>query len=707
MLFLLHPKTIQGNYVSPVDTPINIQIIPYDPYGNHVSGIAGELELIEGSPTGLIQFSGKFTEQGITGIYDSTYTGINAGSGVIIAKHINTEQSFNVEILPKIRRIDITPNTLKNSTNLYQLIRDKDTRIKIVPYNQYGEIITSIPTSEWKIDTNDARTLSCTQNITATATPGVYETICTGLKFGVDEIKVSYDDMTTTIPVIIGTNVKGVNVLTQAATDNTNVHRSIINEQINLELTPYDEQGNAISGIENELTFTYSGDKGLLHVTSITENGSSGTYLANYTGLISGNGMLTVNYNLKPINSIDIQVVDVVTIELKPGATLNGSTSRYDSRYKDEIELQVIPLAADGRMITQLPANSFTFTNDRGLSAIDFGPFGETSVPGIYSLTYEGVALGDDTIYVDYNGIASSQFNIEVVPPRIYNTISIIPSTIGRDSVTSSYDARVNRQIDLNLLILDKDRLPIDNLESYLDLAYSKGGSTTFGPITKIAPGTYSTYYQINYKTSGELYVTANGENIGGIDVKAFEVKSFGPSSACCSDYCGCCNTLNWSNSTATNVDNSHFSIAGRSSADREERHGNDQDSAVCHGWMWVHSCMSFFKDCSPQRVTVKKVNGQTATCETSGSRTCTYETETNTFDKFKTHFILNPPSCRTYDGFRFRIYGYEQSGSNGIVQAHFHINGGDYLVGKGYCNNRDYTSAEVWTFTIFYRCYE
>ena len=704
------PKNNNGSYVSPVGTTINLQIIPHDAYGNKVLGIAHELEIKETANSNVLIFPSNITEQGNTGIYETSYRGINPGVGEILIKHFETEQLYLVDILTKIRRIDLTANAVQNSLNQYNFVLNELTILTIVPYNQYGEVIPKIPPNQWTIETNDNRVLDCFPTIVETSQPGVYKAVCKALQLGNDVVSISYDNITNTLPVIIGTNVKGISIFTNTSTDTAGFYQTRIGETIDMTITPYDEQGNALSGIRNELSFQYTGVTGLIDYSNIRDDGQ-GVYSATYMGKTEGTGTLSIQHNGITLNQINIEVVDVASIELKPITTYNTTRSLHESGYKETVELQVIPLTANGRVIPNLLLRTLTISSDKD-RAIEFGALSETTIPGVYSIPYKGKFLGDNRLIASYkNGAITGSTPISIVPPRVF-TLTFTPS-IQLDPVTNSYDSYITNNVIINFNIVDADAKPIPNLEQYLNFIYSGTNTINMSTITAVdRMGNYTANYNHNGRGSGTLNLESHGHLIHSVQLKAFDIYKIKPDPSVNYPGWDCANCIpleaHHITTQKAELDTQHFHGSLLSKKGDDKSYDSFDDVEIGYSWLWIQSCMDFWNDCSDQKLIWKTKTGKTISCVTHDAREC--KEEYTSFNSFLNEFINNPPSCTTYDAFKLSFHGYETSGANGNVDAKF-LYGPNFsksiLVGKGFCDNLSYTSGYIHDFEIFYRCYE
>lgn len=258
----------------------------------------------------------------------------------------------------------------------------------------------------------------------------------------------------------------------------------------NIQFIARDANGNVITNLRSNLSFTVSPSTGTV-LTSIIE--SNGVYTATLTSTSSGSVNVRVNQSGNPVVGL------AASVKFQPAvidASRSSFTASSDSITADGISSTILTLQA--RDNNSQPITGIAALLDFSVSGLMQTPVGQINegAPGVYSAILTSRNPGTATVTVRHNNadITALTKNIEV--KTVQTVVSRVPYPDNCDLVVSSHTSEADglTPITVVLTLKDQNKQPINKAAPALRLEVT--GITDFTPTsiteTQGVPGEYT-----------------------------------------------------------------------------------------------------------------------------------------------------------------------------------------------------------------------
>ncbi|MFC4224363.1 beta strand repeat-containing protein [Lysinibacter cavernae] len=298
-------------------------------------------------------------------------------------------------------------------------------------------------------------------------------------------------------------------------------------------VTLTDAFGNAVSGLEADLTASTSDDLGSGSVGAFVETGTAGTYTATITSSIAGGKTITVTLGTDAVTADGNVVATFIAGGVDPGnAGTRYSVSSGDETVGTGEHTITVTLADAAGNPVPGQATGLLAVTAADLGAGDISAFTEVSgTPGTYTATITSTIAGDKAVTVTTAGSA--------VTADGNTTATFVAAGVDLNNADTSFsvstgDASVDGgSHQITVLLADEFGNPVSGQEAELAAATADSiGSGSISAFTESAssPGTYTA--TITSSVTGGKTVTAtfateaialNGNNVatfiaGGVD---------------------------------------------------------------------------------------------------------------------------------------------------------------------------------------------
>ncbi len=460
-----------------------------DAAGNAITGLINldfAYNFTGGSSSGSV---GNLTETSKPGTYHGVLTGITAGTASSLLTFIDGVQLASeptIQVNPGILNGAIstvsfaTPTVASGTTDILTItLRDAN-----------GNAISGIKNSSFVFLALGGTSTGTLGPVTATATPGTYSAVFTGILAGTPKglgLKVNGIPIAShpTVQVKSGAVSRSKTVIHLASP-------SVVSGKIDLiVIVVKDAAGNAISGLTNgDFALNLSGGESAGTFGTVAETIVPGHYTVAFTGTSAGTAsILTV-------------AIDNILIGMEPklavrAGSVSGSlssasftTPTVESGTTDMVTFTVKDAA--GNPISGLPSSAFAFNLAGGTSSGKLSSVIPTTTPGNYVATFIGVLAGTSTtLEVKIGGVQLvTQPSVQVTPGSV-NAAKSIASFATPSVKTGNTDT-------LTITVKDANGNAITGLgdsDFFLGL-FGGTSSGSFGTVTETqTPGTYTVVF--------------------------------------------------------------------------------------------------------------------------------------------------------------------------------------------------------------------
>ena len=417
------------------------------------------------------------------------------------------------------------------SNNTYQSSLGETITVQATPIGPDGKPVSGIE-SDLKITQSSGTggLVSFPSTFVEINNSGIYEATYRGDKLGAGKLEVAHELIKPEIDIEIVPVAKVIDVKASGSTDRQGNYQLLLTDTLNLEIKPFDDQGQLISGITNT-NWTINAGAALNCNQAINENGAgTGVYITTCSTAQTGLASVSVSYQtIQDVINVNVYEIVVAGFDVKVGTPLNSTSGDYESVIGQTIDLQIIPVTAQGHSIPNLAPSSFTIVYQGTQSAVTIPNLTESNIAGVYTTTYTGNAPESNNISIDYNAGTPQLIPVSFIT-RIVNigSATMTPTNLQIDTLTSTYDSVVDNAIDLTITVQDDQGQPVSNIDGQLILEY--GGSNTFDWTSAVetgTPGTYIATYTLKGKGGGNLKLKYNNGELATITLKGFEVWAF------------------------------------------------------------------------------------------------------------------------------------------------------------------------------------
>ncbi|MCX8980185.1 Ig-like domain-containing protein [Citrobacter portucalensis] len=258
----------------------------------------------------------------------------------------------------------------------------------------------------------------------------------------------------------------------------------------NIQFIARDANGNVITNLRSNLSFTVSPSTGTV-LTSIIE--SNGVYSATLTSTNSGSVNIRVNQSGNPVAGL------AASVKFEPAvidAAHSSFTASSDSITADGVSSTILTLQA--RDNNNMPITNIAALLDFSVSGLMQTTVGQINqgAPGVYSAILTGRNPGTATVIVRHNNADITALTKDIEVKTVQTVVSRVPYPDNCDLVVSSHASEADglTPITVVLTLKDQNKQPITKAAPALRLEVT--GISDFTPTSIIetqgVPGEYT-----------------------------------------------------------------------------------------------------------------------------------------------------------------------------------------------------------------------